>query len=161
MWRDFVWDEFPDRDDPVTIKFLYALWRDFVWDSLVSQGKKGRLQIGFYTPCGVTSFGTWEVTVQGIEHLNMFLYALWRDFVWDKLYRRPRRHGGIRQFLYALWRDFVWDVVVDTVDVASLLMLIFRWPEDTSIGAVPLQAAKWSRPGNRDTSRTSPIPRRR
>jgi hypothetical protein len=30
-------------------------------------------------------------------------------------------------------------------------------PEDTSIGAVPLQAAKWSRPGNRVTSRTSPM----
>src|SRR6516165_5683533 len=36
---------------------------------------------------------------------------------------------------------------------------IVRWPEDTSIGAVPLQAAKWSRPGNRDTSRTSPSTR--
>jgi hypothetical protein len=33
----------------------------------------------------------------------------------------------------------------------------FRSPEDTSIGAVPLQAAKWSRPGKRDTSRTSPM----
>jgi hypothetical protein len=32
-----------------------------------------------------------------------------------------------------------------------------RGPEDTSIGAVPLQAAKWSRPGKRDTSRTSPM----
>jgi hypothetical protein len=34
---------------------------------------------------------------------------------------------------------------------------IFRLPEDTSIGAVPLQAAKWSRPGKRETSRTLPI----
>jgi hypothetical protein len=32
-----------------------------------------------------------------------------------------------------------------------------RGPEDTSIGAVPLQAAKWSRPPKRDTSRTSPM----
>jgi hypothetical protein len=31
-----------------------------------------------------------------------------------------------------------------------------RFPEDTSTGAVLLQAAKWSRPGNRDTSSTSP-----
>jgi hypothetical protein len=30
-------------------------------------------------------------------------------------------------------------------------------PEDTSIGAVPLQAAEQSRLANRDTSRTSPV----
>jgi hypothetical protein len=34
---------------------------------------------------------------------------------------------------------------------------IFRRPEDTSIGVVPLQAAKWSRLAKRDTSRTSPV----
>src|SRR5512140_288499 len=33
----------------------------------------------------------------------------------------------------------------------------FRPPEDTSAGAVPLQAAKWSRLPNRNTWRTSPI----
>jgi hypothetical protein len=33
----------------------------------------------------------------------------------------------------------------------------FRPPEDTPAGAVPLQAAKWSRLGNRNTWRTSPI----
>src|SRR5262249_3024736 len=32
-----------------------------------------------------------------------------------------------------------------------------RPPEDTSTGAVPLYAAKWSRLGNRNTWRTSPI----
>jgi hypothetical protein len=32
-----------------------------------------------------------------------------------------------------------------------------RFPEDTSTGAVPLQAAKRSRLANRDTSATSPI----
>ena len=32
-----------------------------------------------------------------------------------------------------------------------------RPPEDTSAGAVPWQAAKWSRPGNRNTRRTSPV----
>ncbi len=32
-----------------------------------------------------------------------------------------------------------------------------RPPGETSIGAVPVQAAKWSRPGKRDTSRTSPM----
>jgi hypothetical protein len=30
-------------------------------------------------------------------------------------------------------------------------------PDDTSAGAVPLQAATWSRPGNRDTCRMPPI----
>src|SRR5215467_14580049 len=34
---------------------------------------------------------------------------------------------------------------------------IFRPPEATSMGAVPLSAAKWSRPGKRDTWRTSPM----
>ena len=33
----------------------------------------------------------------------------------------------------------------------------FRCPEDTSIGAVPLQAAKWSRFLKREASRTSPM----
>src|SRR5271156_6666651 len=33
----------------------------------------------------------------------------------------------------------------------------FRCPEETSIGAVPLQDAKWSRFLKRDTSRTSPM----
>src|SRR5689334_5456887 len=33
----------------------------------------------------------------------------------------------------------------------------FRSPDDTSTGAVPFQAAKWSRLGNRNTWRTSPI----
>jgi hypothetical protein len=35
-----------------------------------------------------------------------FLYALWRDFVWDEILALGRYAGG---FLYALWRDFVWD----------------------------------------------------
>jgi hypothetical protein len=38
-----------------------------------------------------------------------------------------------------------------------LSRLTFRCPEETSIGAVPLQDAKWSRFLKRDTSRTSPM----
>jgi hypothetical protein len=34
---------------------------------------------------------------------------------------------------------------------------ILRFPEDTPAGAVPLQEAKWSRPGKRDTSAMSPV----
>ena len=34
---------------------------------------------------------------------------------------------------------------------------LFRCPDDASTGAVPLRAAKWFRPGNRNTWRTSPI----
>ncbi len=38
--------------------FLYALWRDFVWDGTFNIAGKTAYLSGFYTPGGVTSFGT-------------------------------------------------------------------------------------------------------
>ncbi len=63
--------------------------------------------IGFYTPCGVTLFGTWKFNAdgQGFE----FLYALWRDVVWNAVALAAVIALVSVLFLYALWRDVVWN----------------------------------------------------
>jgi hypothetical protein len=38
--------------------FLYALWRDLVWDAATAV--RSCTTLCFYTPFGVTSFGTWR-----------------------------------------------------------------------------------------------------
>ena len=133
--RDLVWDAdnmhnclvlTPDR-------FLYALRRDLVWDRATEASPSCRSS-GFYTPYGVTSFGTrrWHALLEAFMSIT-FLYALRRDLVWDtsssersRSTLRPTRFYtpyGVTSFgtssavwssvastfLYALRRDLVWD----------------------------------------------------
>jgi hypothetical protein len=57
------------------IEFLYALWRDVLRHRDLQKLREALLS--FYTPFGVTLFGTGNYAWNefGIE----FLYALWRD----------------------------------------------------------------------------------
>jgi len=90
-------------------EFLYALQRDLVWDGYLRRSQGGDFR--FYTPFGVTLFGTFQVlpapmTISGVK----FLYALRRDLVWDLIVVdvAVKAHGDT--FLYALRRDLVWDL---------------------------------------------------
>jgi hypothetical protein len=90
LWRDVVWDAIPTiivNED--STGFLYALWRDVVWD-LSAANDFSEPGNSFYTPCGVTLFGTALVAVMYFL-VGLFLYALWRDVVWD-----PTPSGGAR-----------------------------------------------------------------
>ena len=86
FWRDFVWDRRKNVVLVAGVGFLYALWRDFVWDALMSPS----MRLRFYTPFGVTLFGTSTMLEASARASSTFLYALWRDFVWD-----PTSSGGV------------------------------------------------------------------
>ncbi len=60
--------------------------------------------------------------------LVQFLYALWRDVVWDA----PLMGRALEMlFLYALWRDVVWDPTLPGGGVTSADEIwLHRWPED-------------------------------
>ena len=42
-----------------------------------------------------------------VQNIVWFLYALWRDVVWDT--QTEPLMDSEAAFLYALWRDVVWD----------------------------------------------------
>ena len=50
----------------------------------------------------------WDKTTGVTMYFGTFLYALWRDVVWDAPYN-GRPYWKTWLFLYALWRDVVWD----------------------------------------------------
>ncbi len=83
--RDLVWDVITPKGETINgrrAKFLYALRRDLVWDEASKQVIPARIS-SFYTPFGVTLFGTRSQQPSPAACPYKFLYALRRDLVWD------------------------------------------------------------------------------
>ena len=85
--------------------------------------------MSFYTPFGVTLFGTAGARMAQC-HERKFLYALRRDLVWDfNTIGRNNLAGDLDAFLYALRRDLVWDSTnsSDRIGMRSLGFLYALW----------------------------------
>ncbi len=59
-----------------------------------------------------------------------FLYALWRDVVWDAAMIALQLYSvGVTRFLYAWWRDVVWDLEMSR-GRGSKVEFLYAWWRD-------------------------------